>query len=168
VLPEDVVGVSGLAEFIDAQFAVPENPILRGIGDLAPSASLYPLQPNSVLRHYGLAGCGGARKSPCGEKKDSCGCGCSGGGLGDIGESIHGYMTNLMSGDMTTLIGTGAAALVLGFLLFGRFGSNRSEYRSAKTAARTKYREQLASLRDQYPTAGRRISRGSRAAAGAF
>ena len=168
VVPENTVGVAGLAEFIDAQFCVPENPVTRGIGDLTPSAPMWPIPPNSVLRYSGLAGCGVERVGKsCGGSKESCSCGCKG-GLGDIGESVSQYMTNLMAGDTTTLIGTGVGALVLGFLLFGRFGSNRSAYSSAKADARRKYREQLAGLRDQYPTAGRRIYRGSRAAAGAF
>jgi hypothetical protein len=80
-LPENPI-MRGLGDFVGARFAVPENPVIRGMGNLVPTAPMYPIIPNSVIgawRGAGMSGLG------CGGKKDDdCGCGCSGGGMGQV------------------------------------------------------------------------------------
>lgn len=81
---------NSLGEFVPAQYTLPQNPITDaiGIGDLTPTAPLYPIPENSVLQgaqDMGLAGLG-------------CGCGC-GGNCGGCGGGMSG-----ISDDFTQLV----------------------------------------------------------------
>jgi hypothetical protein len=81
--PENPIvrGMGDLRDFVGAQFAEPENPIVRGMGNLVPTAPMYPIQPNSVIGAWRAAGMSGVG---CGASHDDCGCGCSGGGMGQV------------------------------------------------------------------------------------
>jgi hypothetical protein len=171
-------GLSGLREFIDASFTLPQNPVITsGMGDFAPTGSMYPIPQNSVLQYAGLAG---LRAGDCG-----CGCGgsCSGNvgmaGLGTVMDTVNQWTTKLQSGDTVTWVATGAAAILFGWMLFGRSGASRTGYKSAKAQARedrairrraaeASYRAEIRAAREQYPTGGRRLIRAGRAARAAF
>ena len=150
-----ITGMSGLADFVGAKLAVPGYYGDSGLGDLVDTAPMYPLQDNSVLeaaRALGMAGLAAG---------SDCGCGCGGhggcgGGMGDISTFISSQWANIQAGDPTTIAMWGGAAVVLALLLFGTT-KRGSGYRSAR-------REALAKVRAQYPTyAGR-----ARRAAAAF
>jgi hypothetical protein len=130
-----------------------------------------------VLHYAGLAGL----------RAGDCGCGCGGGcsgrvgmaGLGAVMDNVSHWTTNLASGDTVTWVATGASAILLGWLLFGRSGTSRSGYRSARAqaredmsirrkAARTAYQEAIRRAREEYPTGARRLVRAGRAARAAF
>jgi hypothetical protein len=138
-VPENPVmrGMAGLMDFVPGAFAVPENPVMRGqgVGNLVPSAPMYPIPANSVITAWkgaGMAGLG------CGSSKDDCGCGCGGhkSGMGDtcvgpvcwsgvttaftdLSTAVTSMsLTPLTSTDFMYLGGTAVAA----WLLLGMFG----------------------------------------------
>jgi hypothetical protein len=125
-LPENPI-TRGMGDFVSAQFAEPENPILRGMGNLVPTAPMYPIQPNSVIGAWRAAGMSG-----CGASHDDCGCGCSGGGMGQVSLSTFTAPFTTAFTDLSTAVSTGSFAamtmedwLVIGgsalglFMLFG-------------------------------------------------
>lgn len=74
-VPENTV-MRGLGDFVNAAFAVPENTIMRGlghVGNFVPSAPMYPVPQNSVLADWRAAGMSGLG---CGGSSSSGGCGC--------------------------------------------------------------------------------------------
>ena len=151
-----LAGMSGLADFVPGKFAVPGYFGDSGLGDLVDTAPMYPLQPNSVIQEYQSLGLAGLAAGA------DCGCGCGGhgggcgGGMGDISTWLTTQWTNIQAGDPTTIALWGGAAVVLALVLFGTT-KRPSGYRAARRAAMEK-------VRSQYPTyAGR-----ARRAAAAF
>jgi hypothetical protein len=78
-VPENPVmrgqGVGSLRDFVGGSFVVPENPVMRGVGNFVPSGPMWPIPANSVITAWkgaGMAGLG------CGSSKSDCGCGCGG------------------------------------------------------------------------------------------
>jgi hypothetical protein len=130
-VPENPIvrGMGDLRDFVGAQFAVPENPIMRGVGNLVPTAPMYPIQPNSVIGAWRAAGMSGVG---CGASHDDCGCGCSGGGMGQVTLASFAAPFTTAFTDIGTAFSTGSLTpltmtdwLVLGgsaFALFYMFG----------------------------------------------
>lgn len=186
-----VRGVGTLADFVAANFALPQNPVLTGgglsdfvagkfavpgyygesgLGDFVSTSPMYPLHDNSVIeeaQNLGMAGL--AAGSDCG-----CGCsghgGCGGGmsGLGDISSFISNQMSLLASGDVATIAMWGGGALLIAFLLFGSRRGGRSAYRAKKADLRKEYAAKLREIRASSPTTAGRIIHAGRAARAAF
>src|SRR5487761_2036699 len=181
-LPENPVGegLGGLHEFVPGRFKLSENPIVRkgvgdfvrarftlppvpaGIGDLVDDRPLYPIPENSVLagaRAMGLASCRGCRCGGCGGLGDTTATSTSGGVTGTLNDLWTSISNAFSQGDMTTYLLAGSGVLILAYMLLGHQGRSRSEYQSAKTAARKKYRQELTRIREEHPTTARRIHR---------
>lgn len=72
-VPENPV-LRGMGDFVGGKFALPENVVMRGqlgvgMGNLTPSAPMYPIPQNSVITAWREAGMSGV---------GDCGCGCNG------------------------------------------------------------------------------------------
>jgi len=167
----------GVGEFVNARFAVPQNPVL-----LTHAAS-----PISVgdLASCGMGGLGGGGGGCCGGCGEQCGCdSCrypyesayySGvGGMGDISTTLNelgtkagDWFKGITSGvnidaikanvtenwKMYALVGGG----ILVVMMLGSRGSSRSAYRREMSEAKRR-------VRAKYPTYARRVQR----AVGAF
>ena len=137
-VPQNPVGLAGLADFVAGRFSVPYT----GMGDVVPSAPMYFIDSNSVLegaQAMGLAGCGA--------KHGDCGCGCSGGGMGDINVEWAKIQSDFTAGNYTGIIsdtlfsipvwayGVGLLALFfVGGEQHSYAGRTRRSYRAARGA----------------------------------
>ena len=109
-LPENPV-LRGMGDFVDGKFALPENVVMRGqmgvgMGSLLPSAPMYPIPQNSVITAWREAGMSGV----------GCGCGCNGAddgcgkGMGQVTfSSITAPFTTAFT-DLSTAISTQSIA----------------------------------------------------------
>ncbi len=154
--PVGLAGRRGMADFVIGAFAVPQNPVVPGIGDglgdMVPTAPMYPITPNTVIANesdiayaQGLTGFGGG----CGG-----GCGCSKCGMGDISADFSKIAADIEAGNYSAAFSdpvagfplwgwvSGAAVIYLFFFSGGehsRVSRGRRAARSGFQSARSAY-----------------------------
>lgn len=166
VVPENPVmrgSKPGVGDFVAGKFAVPQNPVAdanqmavgrlasvnAGMGDITPTAPMYPISLNSVLAAYrsqGLAGLGCGGGSDC-----SCGGSCGGCGMGNVSSDLTTLTTDISAGNLGKAFGSdsifgvpvwvyAASVVVLGVAVFSggeehsRYGRARRAYKAARSA----------------------------------
>lgn len=144
------VSIDGLGFLVPGCFPIPQNPIMSvvarpNLGEMIVAKYAVPENPIRRALTYGTM-------SPCAVHKTECG----------LGAVILGVDTSKITSQITTwatanwqtiaLAGGGVVALVF---FMGR-GKGKSEYASAKRAAKAKYQAELAQAKAKYP---RRIAR---------
>lgn len=140
------IGNGSLGVFVPGHFTIPQNPFfmtatdgMAGMGDFVPGAFTVPQNPFFMRGNYGMAGCGCAKGMA--------------GVVDDVKSMVSG---NFQAVDKSTYMILGGAVLAI-MLLSSRSG--RSEYRSRKSLAKAKYKNELAKARAAHPTVASRAKR---------
>lgn len=148
-VPQTPVGLSGrrgMADFVVGAFAVPQNPLLDGLGDMVPTAPMYPITPNTVIAgEDAISYAGGLTGFGC--SGSGGGCGCSKCGMGDVSADFSKIVADIEAGNYSTAFSDPVAGFPLwGWLsgaavvyLFFFSGGEHSRVSRGRRAARSGY-----------------------------